>query len=71
MLTAVRKLLQSFPFLAVILMFWACGRQSACERELARMQKAPPAKVCVEITRRLATMPTTEPVSFCTGDEDD
>jgi hypothetical protein len=71
MLIAVRRLLPSLPFVAVLLMFWACGRQSACERELARMQKAPPAKVFVEITRRLATMPTTEPVSFCPGDEGD
>ena len=71
MLTAVRKLLQSFPFVAVILMFWACGRQSACERELARMQKAPPASGFVEITRSLAAMPTTEPVSFADGDEEE
>jgi hypothetical protein len=56
---------------AVILMFWACGRQSACERELARMQKAPPAKEFAKITRRLAAMPTTEPVSCVRGDDDD
>jgi hypothetical protein len=67
----VRRLLPNLPFVAVVLMFWACGRQSTCERELARMQKAPPAREFVEVTRSLATMPSTEPVSCVDGDEED
>jgi hypothetical protein len=35
------------------------------------MQKAPPAREFVEITRSLSTMPTTGPVSCVDGDEED
>jgi hypothetical protein len=46
----------------VLLMFFACAYQSTCERELARAQNVAPGERFVELTRRLATMPTTVPV---------
>ena len=68
----MRKLLTILPMIAFLVTFWALGYQSACERELERAQHLAPGKAMVELTHRLATMPTTQPVSSATtADPDD
>lgn len=67
----MRNLLPTLPFVVFALVFWACGRQAACERELARMQREPPPAALVDLKQRLGTMPATQPEELAAFDEDD